>query len=74
MGIPARSTYTWEQARERQDRLAEANRRATVEWLRSLTPEASIAVFEDLSRGIPENDRICQRDDHPVPLYKIWKS
>ncbi|MBI3098551.1 MAG: hypothetical protein HYY93_09970 [Planctomycetes bacterium] len=73
MIIPARSHYTWEHARERIDRMAEANRVATEEWLRSLTPEESISIFEDLSRGLPENDRTLEREDHPVPLHKIWK-
>lgn len=49
-----RVQYTWEGAREAWRRMGEAAEKAHTRWLRSLTIEESVAIFEDLSRGIPE--------------------
>ena len=66
--------FTWDGSRERLMRLGEANRKAWLEWLRSLTPEESTRVFEDLSEGIPELDKDRPASPPPVSLFRLWKS
>ncbi len=43
-------------------------------WLRSLTMEESIRIFEDLCSGIPEVIQRADRDPPPVVLFRIWRS
>ena len=45
-----------------------------MEWLRSLSVEDSIAIFEDLCAGIPElADQDRAADPPPPVLASIWK-
>jgi hypothetical protein len=66
------NAFTWNGAAERLERLALANRRATIERLRSLSEEESIAIFEDLSEGIPEIENES-KSPPPVVLFRIWR-
>ena len=68
----AKPTFTWKHAAERLDRLARANHRAEMRWLRSLSEEESIAIFEDLCQGIPGTERTDSSDPPPVVLGAIW--
>ena len=72
MAIWERTHFSWEGFTNALKRLATANGRATADWLRSLTPEESIEIFESLSEGIPE---IPFETSHPppVPLFRIWR-
>lgn len=66
--------FTWEGAAGRMERMTAANRRATVRWLRSLTIEKSVRIFEDLCEGIPELDSQRLPDAPPVALFKLWRN
>jgi len=66
--------YTWDGAAERLERMAARIARADEEWLRSLTMEESIRIFEDLCQGIPEVEPRPDRDPPPVVLFRIWRS
>lgn len=66
--------YTWIDAGARLHRLAKANAEADASWLRSLSIEDAVAIFEDLSRGIPELNERADRDPPPVVLVRIWRS
>jgi hypothetical protein len=68
-----RITYTWQGAAERLERLAAGNARADQAWLRSLSIGESIAIFEDLCRGIPELSITPELDPPPVALWRIWR-
>ena len=75
MTDPAPPAPGWEGFEEHYRRIGEANRRATEEYLRSLTVEESIEIFEDLCEGFPElRDRPPLPRDPPVPLFRIWKA
>ncbi len=73
MSHSKRVTFTWEGSAARIDRMGEANRRAEEAWLRSLTIEESVRVFEDLSRGIPELVARSEPDPPPVVLFRLWR-
>jgi len=68
-----RNTYTWQGAAERLRRQADANARADAAWLRALTVEESIRIFEALCRGIPELEVVAREDPPPVVLSRLWK-
>jgi hypothetical protein len=68
-----RIEFSWEGARESQDRLAAANERAWRAHLASLTTAESIRIFEELCEGIPELDRERPPLGHPVPLFRLWR-
>ncbi|MBI4585527.1 MAG: hypothetical protein HY717_16050 [Planctomycetes bacterium] len=74
MKTSMRIDYTWHGAKNRLQRMAKANARADEEWLRSLSMEESIRIFEDLCLGIPELGVTSQRDSPPVVLWRIWRS
>jgi len=69
-----RPSYTWEGAAAQLDRLAKANASADEAWLRSLSVEESIRVFEDLSPGIPELSVATDLDPPPVVLFRLWRA
>jgi hypothetical protein len=66
--------YTWEGAAERLQRMAARVARSDEAWLRSLSVEESIRIFEDLCRGIPEIPLRAERAPPPVVLFRIWRS
>ena len=66
-------TFTWEGAAERFRRLAQANLRATEEWLRQLSVEESIRIFEDLCQGAPERSPSPVPTAPPIALFRIWR-
>ena len=74
MGRSAKGSFTWEGSANRLDRLARANAHADAAWLRSLSIEESILVFEDLSRGIPELGERVEPDPPPVVLSRLWRT
>jgi hypothetical protein len=73
MGRFTKVNYTWRDATEHLDHLAKVNARADEAWLRSLTMDQSVLIFEDLSRGIPEVRATSELDPPPVVLLRIWR-
>jgi hypothetical protein len=55
------------------DRLAEANRRAWVAGLRSLSFDEGMRIFEELCEAFDEPEPKVPRT-HPIGLCKIWKA
>jgi hypothetical protein len=74
MGRSTRASFTWKGSAARLDRLAKANAQADGDWLRSLSIEDSVLLFEDLSRGIPELSEHPDLDPPPVVLWRLWRS
>jgi hypothetical protein len=73
MGQSSRGTYTWKGAAVRLGSLAKANAQADAIWLRSLSVEESVLIFEDLCRGIPELSDRSELDPPPVVLRRLWR-
>jgi hypothetical protein len=66
--------FTWDGAAERLRRTAARIAGADDAWLRSLSLEESIRIFEDLCNGIPEVPVQAQRDPPPVVLFRMWRT
>jgi hypothetical protein len=71
MGRSTGNTHTWKDAAVRLDRLAKANAQADATWLRSLSVDESVLIFEDLCRGIPEVSRRLDLDPPPVVMSRL---
>jgi hypothetical protein len=68
-----RVRYTWEGAPALLERMAKTNARADATWLRSLSLEESVRIFEDLCNGIPEVSVQLELDPPPVVLSRLWR-
>ncbi len=67
-------TFTWDGAAAALRRMAEANRKAHLAWLDSLTDVESAAVLEDLCQGFPELEETRPPKEPPIVLFRIWRS